>query len=308
MSIQEQHVSINQKTRGLAQSYRGHRDQVMRLVRSATQASGVQVAGAVDPTDNQHRLTRIMVLGAGNGNDIDLKWMTHQFDEVHLVDLDAAALDHACTQPGILAERIHRHCPVDFASPLIDVCTAAVAAPTIGLPDGCVEQMQTPASDFPFKLDDSAHAYDVVVSVGLLSQMVLTISRAFAHLPPDSVLPLIQAVRQQHFQRIESLLRPSNPGSSETRQPENKGGVAVLGLDFVSSDTAPELLHAPEDQLGPLAVSLINRRNFFSGMNPAVAIAELNNTPTLRLLHAEGPWRWILGQRQYLVMGVIFQR
>jgi hypothetical protein len=309
MSIHQQHISINEKTRDLAASYHGHRNRVMQLVKiAAARAAGVTDASSDDPMQSPRRTTRIMVLGAGNGNDVDLSWMTHHFDEVHLVDLDAAALDHACAQHGILSERIHRHCPVDFASPLLDICNDAVGSSKQSLPDGCVQDMQTPTSDFPLILDDPAHACDVVVSVGLMSQMVLTISRAFSDLTPDLMLPLIQAVRQQHFRRIQSLLRVGGSGSSDARSRDSTGGIAVLGLDFVSSDTATELIDTPEKDLGALAVKLINQRNFFSGMNPAVSISELQNMPSIRLLHAEGPWRWNLGTRQYLVMGILFQR
>ena len=45
------------------------------------------------------------MLGAGNANDLDLEQLARRFDEVHLVDIDAAALARATGRqtPGVRA-------------------------------------------------------------------------------------------------------------------------------------------------------------------------------------------------------------
>src|SRR5881275_908124 len=56
----------------------------------------------------------ICVLGAGNCNDLDLKWLAQVYREVHLVDLDDVALRSAVERQGLGdSSDIHCHAPVD---------------------------------------------------------------------------------------------------------------------------------------------------------------------------------------------------
>lgn len=283
MTLRQHHASLNQETRSLRDAYASHRNQIMRLIGIAKNASCTDV-------------TRVAVLGAGNGNDIDVASLTQQFDEVHFVDLDGEAIDFACTQSDVIQKRIHRHCPVDIASPLLEIaepilqCDVSDRATCIN-PEWIKRLQQPPPLPIP--------PCDIVVSVGLLSQLMLSIDRAFAHLSPQTVLPLIQTVRCEHFRRVASMLRPASD--------DHPGGVAVFGFDFVSSDSAPQLLNTPDDNLEPLAVKLINNRNFFTGMNPGVLMNELDANPVLHTIHIESPWRWKVGSRQYLMMAVLLQ-
>ena len=285
MTLRQHHASLNQRTRSLRDTYTDHRDRIMRLIEAGKRASG-------------NNATRTAVLGAGNCNDIDLPWMTQQFDEVHLVDLDNEAINFGCSDPSLVQNRIHRHCPIDVASPLHDILesvlqTEAADQPTDIAADW-IQQLQMPSQPLPIQ------ACDVVVSVGLLSQLMLSIDRALAHLPPQTVLPLIQMVRREHFRRVLSMLRPASE--------DQPGGVAVFGFDFVSSDTASEIPETPDDKLEPLAVKLINQRNFFTGMNPGVLLQELKIIPDCKMLHIQSPWRWTLGPRQYLMMAAVVQK
>src|SRR5262245_18068268 len=60
---------------------------------------------------------RIALLGAGNCNDLDLAGIAASYRDVHLVDVDAAALAGAIARcdPTVRA-RLHPHAPVDLSA------------------------------------------------------------------------------------------------------------------------------------------------------------------------------------------------
>ena len=59
---------------------------------------------------------RLLVLGVGNASDLDLPLLTERFREVHLVDLDGAALERAkARQPEPVQARLVLHPDVDLS-------------------------------------------------------------------------------------------------------------------------------------------------------------------------------------------------
>jgi hypothetical protein len=90
------------------------------------------------------------------------------------------------------------------------------------------------------------------------------------------------------------------------------GGTAVLVLDFVSSDTCPELTRVPESQLLGKAIQLVSERNFFTGVNPFVIHQRFEHDPALSphvaSVQITQPWLWDFGPRVYLVCALIVQR
>src|SRR5882724_7136780 len=59
---------------------------------------------------------QILVLGAGNASDLDLPYLAASFDQVHLADLDGAALERAkARQPEAVAARLVLHPDVDLS-------------------------------------------------------------------------------------------------------------------------------------------------------------------------------------------------
>ena len=61
----------------------------------------------------------LCVLGAGNGNDLDLEQLADRFSEVHLVDLDGEALERSRDRQGAVAKgKIVLHSGVDFSGML----------------------------------------------------------------------------------------------------------------------------------------------------------------------------------------------
>jgi hypothetical protein len=90
-------LRMNQSTRGQWDWYASHRRAIERLIVPETRGG------------------RICVLGAGNCNDLDLKWLAGAYAEVHLVDIDPVALERAGARQGVTdAAGIRRYAPVDL--------------------------------------------------------------------------------------------------------------------------------------------------------------------------------------------------
>ena len=85
--LQEKQLAYNRSTRHNWESFRGHREQIMNLIRQAQKVGRGKIA----------------VLGAGNCNDLDLKELASSFQEIHLFDLD----------PGSMADGVSRQRPGD---------------------------------------------------------------------------------------------------------------------------------------------------------------------------------------------------
>src|SRR5438552_2239549 len=78
-AIQQKQSHLNRSTRGQWALYASHRQELEKLL-VPDQPGG-----------------RICVLGAGNCNDLDLRWLTQVYREVQLVDIDPDALPRAAT-------------------------------------------------------------------------------------------------------------------------------------------------------------------------------------------------------------------
>src|SRR5438445_9219394 len=80
--------------------YAAHRAHVTdAIVKSASGAAG-----------------RLCILGAGRCNDVDLERLLLTFSEIHLVDIDKAALTHAVArQDPATRARLHLHAPLDLS-------------------------------------------------------------------------------------------------------------------------------------------------------------------------------------------------
>ena len=78
-----------------------------------------------------------------------------------------------------------------------------------------------------------------------------------------------------------------------------------MHLTDMGARMLPEIVSAPAEQLGELAKRLIDERNFFHGLNPAVLARLWQSEPSLsraiQSVAIADPWRWNFGVRQYLV-------
>jgi hypothetical protein len=219
----------------------------------------------------------LCVLGAGNSNDLDLARLTAAYAEVHLVDLDAEALAAGIQhQRPSQSDRIRSHGGADLSGILQRLAE-----------NGEIQDSIEAALAAPRPLDES---FDTVASVCLLSQLIHSVVLTLGAEHPR-FLDVLTAVRLRHLRMMQELLKP--------------GGTAVLVTDVVSSDTCPALVTVSEAQLPALVRQLIESRNFFHGLNPAVIAQLLRSDPQLapRIedLQFVPPWRWDLGPRQYAV-------
>jgi hypothetical protein len=230
--------------------------------------------------------TRLCVLGAGNGNDLDLPALLAAHREVHLVDLDAEALAHAAESQGVAGHpSLRRHGGVDVTARLDAIATWS---PGVAVPPAEVAAI----ADWPAgrAARGLPGPFDLVASTCLLRPLIGHVFHAVGEHHPqfDS---LVRAIRAGHLRLLTDLAAP--------------GGAAVLITDIVSSDTLPALGSLPESDLPGLLPRLTRERNFLHGVDPADLPAAFRRDPVLRErmagLEPSSPWRWDLGARLYLV-------
>ncbi len=271
----------NREGRDLWDRYATHRDRV-------TEAA-VQLAPAGAPGTPGGRL---IWLGAGNANDIDLPRLCARFAEVHLVDIDDAALQRAAgRQSPEVRARLHSHAPVDLSG-IYD----KLDLPPVRRPRG--EALVTEATASVLAALPSG--FDVVVSGCMLSQMSWALSRlAASKLTPDELPPLEQALATIHLRTVLGLLAP--------------GGIGLLVSDLVSSSAYPLDELAPDADLAALVARLANERTAHAVCNPELLRQLMRRDPWLRA-HAATPemgmpWLWT-GSKSltYLVYPMVLRR
>jgi hypothetical protein len=274
-SLVDLQVRNNDRSAGLWDLYAGHRERLTGLVAGAAARRG-----------------QALVLGAGNANDLDLGALAGSFDELHLADLDAAALGRAVRrQEAATRERLVIHSGRDLSGLLDrlpswrerapDAEALARAAPLAGA--RVAAQLPGP--------------FDVVVSDCFLSQVAWTCFHALGDSP--LLMDVLAVALAAHLRALVALTRP--------------GGRCVLATDVVSSETQPlERLLAALD--GETLLALLERRRaLFSGTSPALARLMLAQDPALarhvRDVSLETPWLWRVSQRRtVLVYALSFTR
>lgn len=236
---------------------------------------------------------RCAILGAGNCNDLDLEVLAARYREIHLVDLDAEALERARSrQRRGVVERLVLHAPVDLSGALHRLPSFR-------------RRTLTPAElgSLPQTSADAVVAaiggrFDTVVSACVLSQLMHSCNEALG--PETPQLQIIAcALVVAHLRTMGQLLEPS--------------GTGVLITDTVSSDS-----YALEELWGerpPLALldHLEETENFLSGTSPSFlrrilrtddVLAKLVEPP--RLIE---PWLWRLDPHlTLLAYALVFER
>jgi hypothetical protein len=271
------HRQNNRESAELWQRFAPHRERVTALALAGDPAGG-----------------SLAVLGAGNANDLDLEALAARFDEIHLVDLDAEALERARRRqaPGVAA-RLVLHAGVDLSGAFDRLsafgATPATPAELAGLPGRSVERVRAALP----------RTFDRVVSTCFLSQLLQS---AFVALGPRH--PQLQiiacALAVAHVRSVVGLLAP--------------GGVGCLVTDAVSTETYPidELWESQPPFV--LLESLEKAGNVFSGTGPAflrrILATDKDVAPTLRgPARVVEPWRWAFtDERTYLVYALSFTR
>ena len=232
------------------------------------------------------------MLGPGNGNDIELAKLTHQFEKVALVDLDEAAVARAVSR--LIEEgvgRIRRYSPVDLSGMLPELESWRHASQPSD--DAEISAVMRSAMAAP---RPEVGSFDVVASTCMLTQLIDSVYMALPTEHPRCD-ELVMAVRNRHLEIMLEMLNP--------------GGVGVLVTDFVAAETAPELAQLDELLLPRMAAKWIEERNSLRGpirlRFEIITIARAGRGRG-RGCASEGPWRWDIGAKQLAVCAVTFRR
>jgi hypothetical protein len=253
--------------------YQGHRDRLTRLLEAVQRGQG------------------LCVLGAGNGDDLDLPRLLRAFGEVHLVDLDGEALARALARvPEPQRQRVTVQADLDLG--------------------GLLASMEVWADDFPGEarwrdLADEAAArisaqvgrrFDVVLSDCIVSQLAVPFFRALVARPPEWAA-LMRALGRTHLGAMATLLAPC--------------GTGVLLGDFPHQPPggAPGAISS-WDLLDPAA--LRRMRDGIQVLRKPEALMELAGAPDLPVplesIRLTEPWSWEQSQGLQLAYGVLFKR
>jgi hypothetical protein len=234
----------------------------------------------------------LVVLGAGNGNDLNLPTLARRFQEIHLADLDPAALGRAVRrQDAATRARLVVHGGRDLSGLLACLPEWRVRAPDVeALARETLAAGARVAAGF-------GRRFDVVVSDCLISQVAWTCYRALGDGP--LLMSVLDVALAAHLRALVALARP--------------GGRCLLVTDVVSSDTHAVERLASSAGGEALLASLEAERALFSGTSPSAARFILSEDPTLAA-QVEGvsllePWAWPVSRsRAVLVYALAFTR
>lgn len=238
--------------------------------------------------------SRLCVLGAGNCYDVDLERLTSLYREVHLVDIDAEALERAWQrQAAPVRARLVRHRPLDLSGVLarlerwreLDVTSDEL----LGHPGPAAVEL---ASALPGN-------FETVVSTCLLSQLQFSVVNVLspAH-------PLFDAVRQvvnvTHLRTLTALAAPGK-------------GRALLVSDVSSNAITPLGPFEPGADLRGLLDELMRRGSVIHIVRPDVIAQVVAEDPALSVLVSVSPvldaWLWQNGpERTFLVYALELAR
>jgi hypothetical protein len=255
----------NREVRDLWDRYRAHREQLTAQILALP--SG-----------------RLCLLGAGNGNDLDLEPLAAHFDELHLVDLDPSALSRLTgRQTAPVRAKLRSHAPVDLSGLYRQLDRPRLPPADALVTTGATEVLAALPGGF-----------DAVVSCCVLSQMSWAIETL---LPPGApVAELQQALLRIHLRTLLGLLAPA--------------GAALLAADMISS-LHHDLEGVPADELPALARQLAAERVAFPVCNPELIRQVLRRDPPLAgsRLSQGAPWLWD-GPKEltYLVCPLVLRR
>jgi hypothetical protein len=233
---------------------------------------------------------RLCVLGAGNGNDLDLNTLAGTAAEIHLVDLDAEALELARARHDTVATKpLFLHAGVELTGvwPELEELPGAGAYQV----QAVLERAALPTrTNLP-------GPFDVVVSACVLTQLMSAASKVLGENHPRFE-ELALALRAGHIRTMLDLTR--------------RGGRALLVTELTSSDVLPEIRYAPDEALPALLLRAIATRQIFTAMSPAGLVSWIarERPAGARLVEPGivGPWRWWLTRRRaLLVIGMLLE-
>jgi hypothetical protein len=249
-SLADAQSQMNRSTRGQWDWYASHRAAIERLI----------VPWRPDLS--------ICVLGAGNCNDLDLKWLSQTYAKVELVDIDRSALERAIKRQAVQRE-IQVRAPIDLSG---------IADQTRGWKGSHVSSQQVDRAIATVTTDPRIdETFDLVLSPCVLSQLLCGVRDVLGARHHDWPR-LKEALRRRHLRTMTRMLKP--------------GGRGVLIVDLSSTKILPGLDQAREEQLPDLFSMCIKERRCFRGLEPSELRALL---PRAAQTEVSAPWLWHLG-------------
>jgi len=170
-----------------AASFAPHREHLMQVV-----AAGTRELLADEST--------LLVLGVGNASDLDLPFLCERFAEVHLADLDGAALERArARQPAPVAQRLVLHPNVDLSGLLehLDAWGDAFPEP---------RELGATAVSAARQLVSDLGCFDVTLSTCVLSQLGMPFRRSWVA-PASTWANLSAALSAIHLATLAGCTR-----------------------------------------------------------------------------------------------------
>jgi hypothetical protein len=274
---------VNRRLAGSWQRYEQHRAQVMALA-LATEMAPAAARSAGD----------IVILGAGNGSDLDLPRLADTFHEIHVVDLDGEALERMRQDlPAPVRQRVVPHAPVDLSGFMDRLDVWGESFPD----DATLGQAASAAAR-------TIHArlgreFDVVLSTGVLSQLIVPFRRAWI-------------TSGLNWQRLDAAITAVHLATlvRSTRS----GGRAALAFDVLSSNDTPALSALVNRGAAELAATVdaeVAAGSIFLQPHPTTLLQQLQfpgMAPMVREPRLTAPWLWNLGDALQLVYGLSFRR
>jgi len=236
----------------------------------------------------------LCVFGAGNCADIDLEYLAKRFQEIHLVDLDGAAIERSRErQPKAVRERIVLHGDRDLSGILQHLDDWSERFPS----DAELEQTSLRAAHA--LLQSIGRPFDVTLSTCVLSQLVLPFQETWV-------------MTEEEWDKLSACTTAVHLATlcGATRQ----GGSGFMAFDVLSSDHLPGLL-AYRDRSGTELQAFVEQQlaseQVSLNPDPTELLANLSSSglgAALTGVRVTLPWLWDIKSAQQLVYGLGFQR
>jgi hypothetical protein len=257
-----------------AERYAGHRRHLSALLTS------------VGPAPN------IGIFGAGNCCDLDPERLTALYQEIHLIDLDAEALERGRESfPRPVRDRVVLHAGIEMS--------------------GFVDKLDTWGEAFPDDAEIGRSAliavqailqrvgqtFHVVLSDCVLSQLPLSYRRAWIA-PRANWERLFSSITAVHLATVVGSVRP--------------GGSGVIACDALGSKAVPELcdiVDASSDTLQSFVFDRVTAKAIRLDPDPATLLRGLQSGrlgAVVESAQVTAPWLWDTGDI-LLVFGLVFR-
>ncbi len=229
----------------------------------------------------------ICVLGAGNCDDLDLGLLASEFGEVHLVDLDGAALRRgvarsAAAESGTIV--VHEG---------IDLTGLLGSLESWGDDPSALEQAMSGAAEAIAQT--VGRTFRVVLSSGVMSQLCVPFYRVLARRPAEWE-EFMRGVGHIHLRTIALLTRPGGSG-------------VLVGDALYSTRAAPapvptwdSLPPDFEERLRNGSVLLRNPQSLLTLLH------EPHSTSLLEYPEITQPWLWTVEDAVMLAYAILFRR